>query len=271
MSIKTLGEWLAYWLEVYKKPVLSLSGYQNIERVIRLHIPEELKRMELKDLNAMAIDKALAGIKSSRMRKYTFGVLYNSLNKAYRLDLMTIEVMKKAEPIKHKQKMSEPLTHAEQETFIKAIENIPQRELFLFYLYTGARRNEALTLTWKDVDFVGKTLRIRGTKTTTSNRVIYLLPEVEEILKRQKERGMQGERVFPWCYGHIDHVFKKYCPRHKLHDLRHTFITRCAESGINVNVTQALAGHSDVKMTLRIYTHVSDDFKQIEYGKFKLR
>ena len=39
----TLGEWLAYWFEVYKKPILSKSSIENIERVIRLHLPEELK------------------------------------------------------------------------------------------------------------------------------------------------------------------------------------------------------------------------------------
>lgn len=127
-----------------------------------------------------------------------------------------------------------------------------------------------MRLRWEDVDFKGKTIHIQGTKTASSDRVLYMLPFVEEILRKQRERGFEGERVFPWAYGYVDQVFKRYCPRHKLHDLRHTFITRCAESGINVNVAQSLAGHSDVKMTLRIYTHVSDEFKKREYEKFKL-
>ena len=269
-SKNTLAEWLGYWFEVYKKPALSRSSIENIERVIRLHISESIKTKRLEELNAMEIDEALSRIPSSRMRKYAFQVLHNSLNKAYRLDLIKTDIMKKAEPIKHRQKIGEALTHAEQEAFIRAVEKIPQRELFLFYLYTGVRRCEALALTWDDVDFEEKRLRIRGTKSATSNRVLYLLPEVSEILKAQRQRGLPGEKVFPYCAGYIDQVFKRYCPRHKLHDLRHTFITRCAESGINVNVTQSLAGHSDIKMTLRIYTHVSEDFKKIEYEKFKL-
>ena len=266
----TLAEWLSDWLDVYKKPILSKSGYENIERVIRLHLSPELKETELSELNALKIDRALALITSSRMRKYAHGVLNNALGKAYRLDLMENDVMRKVERVRHRQKISRPLSHEEVDALLQRIEKCPQRELFLFYLYTGTRRNEALELRWNDVDFDGKIIQIKGTKSKTSNRVIPLLPEVEALLNRQKARRYPGEKVFPWCDGHVDHVFKSLCPRHKLHDLRHTFITRCAENGINVNVVQALAGHSDVNLTLKVYTHVSDVFQKSEYAKFKL-
>lgn len=269
-SENTLGEWLAYWLEVYKKPALSESGAANIERVIRLHLSDELKAVCLKDLRAIRIDEALSKIASSRMRKYAFNVLHNALGKAYRLDLIGEMIMEKVERVKHRAKESEPLTHTEQEAFLRAIEGTPQRELFLFYLYTGARRTEALRVRWSDVDFVGRSVRIPGTKTESSRRTLYLLPEVADVLARQRAKNLPGDLVFPYCPNYIDKVFKRLCPDHHLHDLRHTFITRCAESGININVTQRLAGHSDIKMTLRIYTHVSDDFKKIEYGKFRL-
>lgn len=269
-TVRTLGEWLAYWFEVYKKPILSQSGSDNIERVIRLHIPAKLKAENLRELHPADIDEALVAIRSTRMRKYAFHVLNNSLNKAYRLDLIKDDIMKKAEPARHKQKQGRPLTHEEQAVFVRGIEKSPQRELFLFYLYTGARRAEALRLEWRDVNFEGKTLHIRGTKSATSDRVLYLLPEVEEILRRQRAKGLAGERVFPWCCGYVDQVFKRHCPNHRLHDLRHTFLTRCAESGININVAQSLAGHSDIKVTLQVYTHVSAAFQKSEYAKFRL-
>ncbi|HIX46949.1 MAG TPA: tyrosine-type recombinase/integrase, partial [Candidatus Borkfalkia faecigallinarum] len=50
----------------------------------------------------------------------------------------------------------------------------------------------------------------------------------------------------------------------------HTFVTRCAESGIDPNVCQSLAGHSDVKITLGIYMHASTQFRKSEYGKFRI-
>ena len=110
----TLGAWLTEWYKVYKLPTVAKSTSENIERVIRLHIPQWLKDMPLTDLKAFTIDKALSGIKSTRMRKYAFHVLNSSLNKAYRLDYIETDIMKKAEPIKHRSKLGEALTVAEQ-------------------------------------------------------------------------------------------------------------------------------------------------------------
>ena len=103
-----------------------------------------------------------------------------------------------------------------------------------------------------------------------SEREIFLLPEIEEILERQRRQTGDGERIFPYDKNNVSHYFKKYCPNHKLHDLRHTFVTRCAESGININVAQRLAGHSDINTTLQIYTHVTTDFQRSEFKKFKI-
>jgi len=41
------------------------------------------------------------------------------------------------------------------------------------------------------------------------------------------------------------------------HQLRHTFITLCHEAGIDVKVTQDMAGHADIRTTLGIYTHLT--------------
>jgi len=39
------------------------------------------------------------------------------------------------------------------------------------------------------------------------------------------------------------------------HILRHTYITRMFEAGLDIKEIQYLAGHSTVDMTLRVYTH----------------
>ena len=39
------------------------------------------------------------------------------------------------------------------------------------------------------------------------------------------------------------------------HILRHTYITRLFEAGLDIKEVQYLAGHSTVDMTLRVYTH----------------
>ena len=55
--------------------------------------------------------------------------------------------------------------------------------------------------------------------------------------------------------------FKKIVPNHKLHDLRHTFATRCIENGIPMKVVQQWLGHSDYQTTANIYTDILSDFE----------
>lgn len=47
----------------------------------------------------------------------------------------------------------------------------------------------------------------------------------------------------------------------KFHALRHTYATRLFEAGVSPKTVQALMGHSDIKMTMDIYTHVMEDVK----------
>ena len=55
--------------------------------------------------------------------------------------------------------------------------------------------------------------------------------------------------------------FKLLCPSHHLHELRHTFITRCQECGVAREVVSVWAGHAaDKTMTSTVYTHFSDEF-----------
>jgi hypothetical protein len=53
------------------------------------------------------------------------------------------------------------------------------------------------------------------------------------------------------------------------HNLRHTYITRCAESGINPMVLKKLVGHKDIETTLGIYTTVYDNFTKSEMNKIQ--
>ena len=45
------------------------------------------------------------------------------------------------------------------------------------------------------------------------------------------------------------------------HSLRHTFATTLAERGVHPATAQKLLGHKDIRMTLAIYTHSTDDMQ----------
>ena len=96
-----------------------------------------------------------------------------------------------------------------------------------------------------------------------------LTDNLAEIIEEERKR-VKTSYIFNFKPDTLTHIFKKYCQNHKLHDLRHTYITRCAESGININVTQNLVGHSTLNTTLSIYTHISQKFIQDEIKKLKI-
>jgi len=48
----------------------------------------------------------------------------------------------------------------------------------------------------------------------------------------------------------------------KLHALRHTFATRCIEAGFDIRSLADILGHTDVSMTLKVYTHSLQEQKR---------
>lgn len=58
-------------------------------------------------------------------------------------------------------------------------------------------------------------------------------------------------------------------PKFSCHSLRHTFTTRLVEAGVNIKVIQELCGHSSSDVTLDIYTTVTNELKQREFGNFE--
>ena len=104
------GDFLKYWIEIYKKPYIKKCSLKSILRTIRNNIPNNIKNKPLKKLNAPLIDKALADIKLSRSRKYAYYVYYNSLYRAFCLDFIKNNIANKILKIKHKTKIGKALT-----------------------------------------------------------------------------------------------------------------------------------------------------------------
>lgn len=271
MKTYTYGAWLDEWYSVYKEPQLKKSSLASIEICIRVHTSAELKALELTAVTAIDIQKALNKIPSSRMREYTYTVFSNSFKKAYSLRLIDFNPMFAVEPVKHKSKIGSALSREDLHAFMCAIETSYYKRLFKFYLYTGCRRSEALCVKWEDVDLVKKVVHINGTKTKNSKRTIPIVPELMQLLENMQDKDRKEKVLFPYLPNAVSVAFHKLCPSHRLHDLRHTFATRCLECGISLKVVQSWLGHSKIDTTASIYTHVVDDFSLKQANLFNLQ
>ena len=151
---------------------------------------------------------------------------------------------------------------------------------FRLLAFTGARKGELASLTWKDFNFKENTLTINknminvdgktiisDTKTTASNRVIFIDNEtVDILLKYRKQQGFipLETYIFPINMYLINNslrtIYKAYPNLRKItiHGFRHTHATLLYESGVNVKDISERLGHSDVNITLNIYTHLTE-------------
>jgi integrase len=126
---------------------------------------------------------------------------------------------------------------------------------------TGMRRNEILSLSRKSVDWTNRLATLAHTK-NGETRHAYLNEAAYEAIKALPVR-IDG-RIFPLGPNQVSMLIMRAAKRAKLedfrlHDLRHTFASYQAMSGVAGRGLQALLGHKDACMTMR-YSHLSDSY-----------
>lgn len=147
------------------------------------------------------------------------------------------------------------------------------RNLIIFLVDTGARKSEALNLTWTDVDLDRKprpAVNFMQTKSgkprsvPLTNRVTEMLRGL--LLKRPESlehvflyQPFFGGEIVPYKQPHGS--WKNVCKRAGvsdivMHDLRHTFASRLVTRGVSLLAVSNLLGHASIKMTQR-YAHLA--------------
>lgn len=134
-------------------------------------------------------------------------------------------------------------------------------------LLTGARRGELLAAKWADFDLDAGTWTKPGstTKQRTSHRVP--LSQAACLLLTEMQRAAESEYLFPARRTphrlDIDDAWNLLrdaanIPDARLHDLRHTYASVLASSGLSLPIIGALLGHTTAQTTMR-YSHLFDD------------
>lgn len=72
-------------------------------------------------------------------------------------------------------------------------------------------------------------------------------------------RAYKVEKIFQHSVEKHNATYKKELPTITPHICRHTFCSRMASKHMNPKVLQTIMGHSEIEVTMNVYTHVSDE------------
>ena len=256
----TLENWMIMWFQTFKKNQVSEKTYKILYRTFELHF-EKIAKVKITSLTPLQIQSWLNTITQSRTKESCCQLIKEALRVAQQNKLVKENPAEYIKNVKSKRKIGAALTPEEQKDFISKLEDTEYKDVFLFLLYSGARRSEALRLEEPDVNYEKKLIHIRGTKTEKSDRYIPLFASLRPLVE-----GKSG-KIFDFLPDTLTRVFKKICPAHKLHDLRHTFATRCIEAGASLKTVQTWLGHASIEMTANTYSHIQSEFEREEANK----
>ncbi len=143
--------------------------------------------------------------------------------------------------------------------------------IVMFLISTGARLNEALTATWKNVSIEGGVWKVDASLSKSKkSRSIPLNDSALWVLDQLESKG-KSAYLFPSpakakdekdeAYTTITRAWyrlrkKAKVPNVRLHDLRHSFASLLVSGGRSLYEVQQILGHSDPKVTMR-YAHLS--------------
>ena len=159
--------------------------------------------------------------------------------------------------------------------------------------YTGTRPAESFFLEWSDIDLVKAQIHIRpkdgNPPKTRKARVVPMHPELKAALVEWRKAWdviFSGKRPHDWVFVHprnprlrANGFRKTYLRAQRLagltehmtsHCLRHFFISKAVESGVNSLVIARWVGHSTTRMIEQVYAHLSPEFRNGEMRKIQL-
>lgn len=157
------------------------------------------------------------------------------------------------------------------------------RPAVMVMLYAGLRKGEAVALDIdRDVDFQNRTISVREavrflpngqpvistTKTEAGVRTIPMLDILADELRGlhgllcvSAKGAMMSDSAFDRAFQNYNKALSRTAGkpiRIRAHDLRHSFCSMLYDAGVDLKSAMLWMGHANETMTMRIYTHLSN-------------
>ncbi|MET8454472.1 site-specific integrase [Streptomyces sp. NPDC005209] len=291
-----LAEWLPYWLEHFIKPNRKRTTYNKYAMHVRLYLVPLLGSKSLEALGPRHVRTFVAEVSrraSPATAKEAHRVLRAALTAACREELVTRNAASLVEAPKVPRRELTPWTLDETLRFLEEARRDPLYAAFVLAVSMGLRRGEILGLRWSDVDLEHRVLRVSKQvqrvggelyeDTTKSGRArpvplpLICLAALRWHRMRQSEAArLKGVELSPSSHVFTTRTGRPIDPQNvnrsffritaaaglrriRLHDARHGCATLLTAAGVAPRVVMEILGHSQISITMDVYTHVTSD------------
>ncbi|MGW3372496.1 tyrosine-type recombinase/integrase [Streptomyces hydrogenans] len=291
-----LSEWLPYWLDNVVKPRRKLSTYDKYEAHVRLYLVPGIGSKRLESLSVADVRRFLVQLEkktTAATAKESHRVLRTALTAACREELISRNVASLVEPPRPKARELSPWSLDETLDFLAASRRDPLYAAFVLAIAMGLRRGELVGLRWADIDLDKRVLYVRQ-QTQRRRGVLYdddpkgrrrrtvplpamcVAPLRWHRMRQTEQRAKAGERWEEGGYVFTTASGRPVEPRNvyrsftrvaasaglrviRLHDARHGTATLLTAAGVAPRVVMEILGHSQISITMDVYTHVVQD------------
>lgn len=276
----TLGRFIPQYLSERKGHIKpnSLNRYDVSLRMLKAGLGENclLRSITTRKLQQWAGQRLVAGVSRAGVNA-DLRHIRGALNWAAEVGML--KAAPKVKMLKEAQNLPRHLTADQVELLLEAESNQDRRRLWVFLLWTGMRRSEALGMRWAHIAWDPKPAAMvtgKGDK----QRMVPLLPSAVASLANMEPERAAGP-ICPWPRREVGSVW--IMPIHpsgsikpvlavpkpdtvtrwfkvaargagldcRLHDLRHTAITWMVSRGVMLRAAQEIAGHAHYSTTER--------------------
>ena len=285
----TLTDWFDQYLDLYKRGCKPRT-LEEYRRQYAAHVAPVLGTIDVTEVTPEDIQRVLliAQYQSgARTAQAVHALLHALYRRAVRSRLVTWSPVDAVDRPKH---TATPGVAMTDEDYTAALPWISDDVGLSLALMAGLRRGEIAGLQWGDVDLPRRLLsisrtrqRISGaivtdtTKSAAGTRCVPIAPELLPILRSAYRLAPQSW-VCPCAPETHDRRWQRIQQRqlnlsqhYRLHDLRHTYVTRLLISGAMPRIVQYVAGHSSLDVTMRVYTHITPADAQRELAAVYIR
>lgn len=230
------------------------------------HLP--LSRISRRDVQAFHVDLMEKEKLSPASADHAIKFMRRALNLAVQWDYLEKNPLKNFELFMVDNQVENYLNEEQLQRLLDVLrtdKNRPVCLILMFLLSTGARANEAMTATWKNISIESRVWKVDAVRSKSKRtRSIPLNDSALWVLEQLETQG-KSEYLFPspvsgkpflaitrpWY-----RLRKLAGVKIRIHDLRHGFASMLVSGGRSLYEVQQILGHSDPKVTMR-YAHLS--------------